>query len=421
MKIGISRKILIFSEAIVVTVIILCGLASLYVLQKVVVGQAEENLKTISNLKKASLGIYLDEELEEFEFFANNKLSKATLGSFIDNQSKDNKAKVFDLLNSLNYENDPLVVSHLLDNDGNILVSSDPREEGKILVDKKYFISGKLKSTLSTDYDILLGAPVLVFVTPLKNENGDSEGVLIKRTSLHEINKTMSSRTGLGQTGETFLVNVSNLVITDLLKEKSAVYKKTIYLPQINLCLSGASNFSKRTDYFGDQVYGYWQFVPELDSCLSTKIDSVEVMAPIRAVLVLFLAIFVLIGLSGGVIGLIFSKSLVGPIIKLRDETSRIKGGNFNEEVVVETNDEIGELATAFNEMGRKVKEEQSILQREVEEKTKQLNAKLSETTEMFSSSEKMNELMIGRELAIVELKKKINALEAELAKKVGI
>jgi nitrate/nitrite-specific signal transduction histidine kinase len=148
------------------------------------------------------------------------------------------------------------------------------------------------------------------------------------------------------------------------------------------------------------------------------EMDKSEILAPIKNAVTLFSGLMLLIGLIGGLLGLLLARSFVRPIIELRDETVRIKNGNFEKEIKIKSNDEIGDLAKAFNEMEGKIKQEHQALEREVGEKTKQLNSKLKELTEMYSSSEKMNELMMGRELTIVDLKKKISILEKELEEK---
>ena len=65
------------------------------------------------------------------------------------------------------------------------------------------------------------------------------------------------------------------MVVTELLKEPGVALKKTIFLPQVERCLAGESNYAdnKALDYQGDLVFGYWRFVPEIKSCLVTKID----------------------------------------------------------------------------------------------------------------------------------------------------
>lgn len=418
MKFGISRKILLLIESMIATVVILGGLATFFILQKVITDGANEKIESISSLKRANLQLYLEEELDEFDFFSKDNSLNSPLINFLENPAGQQSSSVTAALKSITYEDDPFSSSLLLNKDGLVVSSSNPEDIGKIKSDKNYFFEAKRKSLISLEYDVVLNKPFLIFAAPIKNRDDKLVGELVKRTSLDEINKITSSRPGLGKTGETYLVNSSSLVITDLLKEPGSAFKKTIYYSQIEACLKGASIFGEREDYHGDVVYGHWDYVPELNSCFVAKMDKSEILAPIKNAMALFFGLILLIGLIGGLLGLLLARSFVRPIIKLRDETVRIKNGNFEKEINIKTNDEIGDLAKAFNEMEGKIKQEHQALEREVSEKTKQLNSKLKELTEMYSSSEKMNELMMGRELTIVELKKKIAILEKELEEK---
>jgi methyl-accepting chemotaxis protein len=417
-KLGISRKILLLIESIIATVVILGGFATFLILQKVITDGANEKISSISSLKRASLELYLDEELDEFESFSKDNYFNAPLVNFLENQDISKLGEVKSSLSSMAYEDDPLSSVQLLNKDGLVVSSSNSEDIGKIKSDKNYFSTAKNKAIISLEYDVVMGKPFLIFAAPIKNSEDKFLGEIVKRMSLSEINKITSSRPGLGETGETYLVNSSNLVVTDLLKEPGSAFKKTIYYSQIELCLKGVSSFAEREDYRGDVVYGHWDYVPELNSCFVVEMDKSEILAPIKNAVTLFSGLMLLIGLIGGLLGLLLARSFVRPIIELRDETVRIKNGNFEKEIKIKSNDEIGDLAKAFNEMEGKIKQEHQALEREVGEKTKQLNSKLKELTEMYSSSEKMNELMMGRELTIVDLKKKISILEKELEEK---
>lgn len=418
MKLGISRKIFLLIESIIATVIILGGFATFLILQKVIATGANEKISSISSLKRASLQLYLDEELDEFDFFSKDGSFNTPLVNFLEKKDSQKLPEVLSALGSITHEADSFSSSLLLNKDGLVVSSTDSEDVGKIKSDKKYFSEAKNKAVISLEYDVVLNKPFLIFAAPIKNEQGEFLGEIIKRTSLNEINKITSSREGLGQTGETYLINSSNLVITDLLKEPGSAFKKTIYYSEIELCLGGSSASGEREDYSGDIVYGHWDYVPEIDSCFVAKMDKSEILAPIKNTSALFAVLALLIGFIGGLLGLLLARSFVRPIIELRDEAVRMKNGNFEKEISIKSNDEIGDLAKAFNEMEGKIKQEQQTLEKEVGEKTKQLNSKLKELTEMYSSSEKMNELMMGRELTIVELKKKIAVLEKELEEK---
>lgn len=75
--------------------------------------------------------------------------------------------------------------------------------------------------------------------------------------------------------------------------------------------------------------------------------------------LVLKIKIFMLfIFLILFVFSFLLSTKIIIPIIKLNKNTKEIGNGNFNIDVIIESNDEIGELGESFNIMKRKIKEQ---------------------------------------------------------------
>lgn len=103
-------------------------------------------------------------------------------------------------------------------------------------------------------------------------------------------------------------------------------------------------------------------------------------------------------------------RSIIIPILKLSKVVERIiEHGDLSEEVQVNirSQDEIGTLARSFNTMMTKLKQLYSTLEEKVHDKTKELAEKLDEL-------EKLNKLMVGRELRMIELKKEIKKLKGE-------
>ena len=59
--------------------------------------------------------------------------------------------------------------------------------------------------------------------------------------------------------------------------------------------------------------------------------------------------------LAALVLAFLFSRLITGPINNLRDSARRIRDGDLSQRVDVETNDELGELAVAFNDMAHQL------------------------------------------------------------------
>lgn len=114
------------------------------------------------------------------------------------------------------------------------------------------------------------------------------------------------------------------------------------------------------------------------------------------------------------ILGLFISNSISKPITELKDASNRIGRGNLNTKIELKSKDEIGELAFAFNQMTKGLKESREKL----EEQTRALAKSKGEVEAKMGELEEFNRITFGREMKIVELKKRIEELEGELKSK---
>ncbi|HLC50109.1 MAG TPA: ATP-binding protein [Candidatus Nanoarchaeia archaeon] len=109
-------------------------------------------------------------------------------------------------------------------------------------------------------------------------------------------------------------------------------------------------------------------------------------LSNLRRILFIFLVISLALIILSSLIAIIISESISKPINLLRDITDKISIGAFQEKIEIKTNDEIEDLANAFNIMAAKIKNSldtiSSInegLEIKVKEKTDELNEKIKE------------------------------------------
>ncbi|MEN6328374.1 MAG: HAMP domain-containing sensor histidine kinase [Syntrophomonas sp.] len=93
--------------------------------------------------------------------------------------------------------------------------------------------------------------------------------------------------------------------------------------------------------------------------------------------LTLILAVLLILIITNGLLTYIVSRSIIKPIEVLKNGAEQIKEGNLNFEVSSNSNDEIGQLCNAFEEMRCKLKESIS-LQMQYEENRKELISNIS-------------------------------------------
>ncbi len=143
---------------------------------------------------------------------------------------------------------------------------------------------------------------------------------------------------------------------------------------------------------------------------LIIEYETEEIFAPIIYMRNLIIVITFAIVLVSVLFGIIFSQSLSKPIIKLKNVASKMGKGNLDVKIDIKSNDEVGELATSFSEMAKSLKEQQDNLENLVAERTKELETKVDEL-------QRFKKVTVGRELKMIELKKRIKDLEGNVKK----
>ena len=130
-----------------------------------------------------------------------------------------------------------------------------------------------------------------------------------------------------------------------------------------------------------------------MDGLLAMDINALDIVSRERNILLLYIFIFIICLIFSIILGIFLSKNLAKSIISL---TSILKDKD-NKEINIEekSGDEIDELGNAIkNKMN-----ESDVLQKQKDKNILEKNQTL----------EKMNKLMIGRELEMIKLKKDLS------------
>src|SRR3989339_536880 len=147
----------------------------------------------------------------------------------------------------------------ILDPSGKIIFSTDQTQKWKIKNDKNYFTKGK-NETFVQDfyYSPSTQKPTMIISTPVKDANQNLISIIVGRVNLESISDIMLERSGLGETGKTYLVNKINIIFTKPLQNEEKFLGKTIYTPAIKECISGKNNYGKYKNYKNVSVLENW-------------------------------------------------------------------------------------------------------------------------------------------------------------------
>jgi signal transduction histidine kinase len=241
---------------------------------------------------------------------------------------------------------------------GQIIASTDRGEEGKFREDQPYFTSGKSGPYLQNLYysPSTLGT-LLTVSAPIRSENGALLGVLAGNLNLEKMNAIIARRTGLRQSDEAFLVNTSELFVTQpRLISDPAVLLRGVHTEAVKRCLARNSGVVTAPDYRDVPSMIVYRWLPERQLCLIVKMDRAEALVPVLALRNNIILISILALLAAAALAWWLAQTITRPVRRLAEAAQEIGAGKLDTPIKVNTADEIGKLARAFVEMGENLK-----------------------------------------------------------------
>jgi signal transduction histidine kinase len=385
MKITVKLTLTI---AIITLIMILLNTVMFYYYSNIMTQQRiEAHLNSVVIMKENQINNFVEEEEEEIMIMLGQKELASTLSDMDmkgNVHSGDDEAKLRALLYShLDTTNGDFLEYSIISPDGTIVVSTDSAQEGKI-TSELFFLEGKKGTYIQNFYySLVRKGSAMTISSPIKDDEGNLLGVLVGMINIDKISDIMVERSGLGETGETILVNKYNYLVSKARFLDGDEFKKAIYAEDVKRCLERKdSGFLIFNDYRDVKVMGIYNWIPERDVCLIAKIDYKEVMAPIiriRNITLLFgLIILVLSSLAINYI----SKRITEPLIRLRDMTIRIGRGELDTKINITSGDELQDLAETVNIMEKNLKAYQEKLLKEETDKGQILEKEVTSKTE---------------------------------------
>jgi putative methionine-R-sulfoxide reductase with GAF domain len=224
----------------------------------------------------------------------------------------------------------------------------------------------KLKAgeTVLTDFEFYApsaGAPAAFRAAPIY-EAGRVVGVFAVQVPLDRITAIMQERTGLGETGETFLVGEDKLFRSESYFTPDSLLKVKVDTISSNSALAGETGSGPITDYRGEPAFAAWQPI-EISGqrwAFIAKIDESEALATANQLTTLIIISVSVAGLIVIALALVvafaISRSFAQPILELNDFASSATEGNLNITIQSDRQDELGTLARTFNSMTSQLK-----------------------------------------------------------------
>ncbi|MDN3512689.1 MAG: SemiSWEET family transporter, partial [Candidatus Jettenia sp.] len=238
-----------------------------------------------------------------------------------------------------------------------------------------------------------LGIPTMFVSTPLKDTGGNITGVVALRIDVSRLNDVMLSL-NLGKTGKTYLVNKDGYMITEsrfagylrdmgLIKKRCALELKVIdretgkVTQGVQQCISGNNGFDAQgyKDYSDVTVLSAWCWLPEFHWGVIAEIDKDEGYGVAYNLNYIVWGVLLILAFPFVMVAYLVGRKLSIPILTLTEVIKKMASGDLAQRVDIQSEDELGELASSFNVMAKSL-----------DEKTKEVIISEKRYREIFNS-----------------------------------
>ncbi|RQD77214.1 MAG: methyl-accepting chemotaxis protein, partial [Halanaerobium sp. MSAO_Bac5] len=194
-----------------------------------------------------------------------------------------------------------------------------------------------------------------IFVSSPVMENGDLIGVLALQIADADINAIMNERTGLGESGETYLVGSDQLMRSNSrFSQQATILDQRIDTDAVDEALAGREESRVIEDYRGVNVLSSYTPIETrgFNWALIAEIDEDEAFAAVNNLRTFFMWIMLIVVIVSALSAYFFSKSVTNPITKAVNLANNIADGNLRAaDLNIKRKDEIGVLANSLNAM----------------------------------------------------------------------
>ena len=200
---------------------------------------------------------------------------------------------------------------------------------------------------------------ILKITTPVFSSTGLNQGVIVVTSPTSVFDDILLNRFNLHETGEVYLVNSDHTMISESLFLENAAFNQKVNSEPVRLCFDEGRNVEGLVypDYRNIDIFGVSYCERDLGFVLLTEVDESAILEPVYDLQQKIMIVGLSIMGAATITTYILSKRLSKPIIKLRNAAEAISKGEFGTRSKINTNDEIGELSSAFDNMARTIQE----------------------------------------------------------------
>ena len=324
------------------------------------------HLRTTAQSRANHIETYFKEHKQTVELLAQGVIFKELLSTSKEApEYKQKLERVNKKINNVIKVHKEIFKVCLLDKNGIVVASTNKACLESNRYSEKTFLRTKEASYIGSIHICeLSGRPAQDIAAPILF-NGESPGVIIADIEVKQLFAITLDRTGLGETGEIYLVNKEGYMISPSRFIKDTFLKQKVDTENTRKYFEDIKKYGRKphdhkplilTDYRGVKVLGLHNHIHDLQWCLCAEINEKEALAPLAKIKILFVIIMTFVPIAAWLIGTFVSRLISRPIHKLHEGTEVIGEGNLDYKVGTDAKDEIGQLSRAFDKMTNNLK-----------------------------------------------------------------
>ena len=369
LKFGLDKKLIVLVMIVSVIALSITAYLSFNYADQILKERQGDQLFGESRVRGDTLRLLFESRIEQNKILANDPMIRilvTELNEIPDDQFekiRDEKRRSFltqvqafqTLVGfSIGFEDVKIISSN-----GNLLFSLGRVTSNNYLNDP-LFEKGLSQSFI--DFEPSSSGKKMIIVSPIfshDSKKGDEPiGVIISRMRTAALDNILTNTSGLGETGEVYIVNDGFLMLSDSRFIQDVIFKQKVDTIPVQKCFrEGKDHLGFYPDYRGITIYGSSYCAADLSFVLLAEIDEAEIVEPILVLQDRIFQTGLLITTGMAIIAFAISKTLSTPLIKLKNAANKVAKGNFDVRTNIRTHDEIGELSYAFDSMAQKLQD----------------------------------------------------------------
>lgn len=204
------------------------------------------------------------------------------------------------------------------------------------------------------------GCPAAFMGAPVLDEKGQIEALVALQISTRDINELVQEKTGMGETGESYLVGHDLFMRSDSrLGSGADILKTRVDTDAVKRALRGETGEAVLVDYRGVKVLSSFSpldlrqtFGVDFDWAMVSEMDEKEAIAPVRDLGWRILWTGIVIVLLSLLVGYFSARAIARPLQDLSLQVAQMARGDLSLAIAPEKRqDEVGVLVNGFRHM----------------------------------------------------------------------